>query len=1248
MKKRITSILLTVALIAPMFSAGNKAVALSTSNYTAEPYTFVQSAAASTTAILASPSLFTSDFGYLAGSVHKMPGASDNASWVYAAIAALNAAAQNAGNDITEFNETDLAYATSNKGTNSGGNSGGFNRDPLGAGNRSMLTAYLMRGLNGGPVAGWSESIKTSNDKALSKEKPTQPVSGVVYIPNLKTTAAEPEKEIYRNRIKNAVLECGAVAASLYFDESRFWQDEIDSTNYLYDNFTRKVDGNSAYSALNRAADHSVAIIGWDDSKEFKYPVTKIIGNVEETIQVTVKGGFLVYDSINLDGYSYWVSYDTVLNNAYFIEGFHNKSAFPLVSPILDEDDNPIADNKNPLAHTYEYDLYGMTGVRTIAGSSTAEAYYANVFKVEQEASALHAVSLFLTAEDSFYEIYLINDYKEPENLKNPQLKGTLIASGDRALPGYYTIPTKNAVHPTTPIIKGERFAIVAVVTSTSGDKPAIPIQSTSLAAPKSGQGFYSSDGNTWTDAFNQGQAAICLKAHAEKSVNVDLDYIEIQDKDGEKVTASNTLKVAPGSKGHALGPALIPANANNVIKDETVWMAEMQYYKRAPDGWIITDENYEATLETADELIWSDKWGMFIPPKDHLHEYPETPPYGTNFSQSDRGRPEGDTKAAIAVKNHIPQPLSIVGSKSGSATLSVSNHAYYYDLPLDENDDPPDNLVFELTATVKTGVRKNGEFKTSSGKVITNSPAPGETTSFYVEIIPTKVHKIELNRTTHTMKAGATVTLTAKQLDDKDVSVGTSALTIKWSVLDAKGDLYTIPYDPRDPYNEFGPIAMIDQKGKVTAIRDGTCVIKAEVTGGVTAECKITITAQAATGISLNKKKMTMSAGTTLTLTATVKPASASNKKVHWTTEPDDLSGPISVNSAGIITAKTDLTGLPKTAKVIATTKDGGKIAECIVTVTEGPSSTIKRGKSVTYSILGAGTKDTVEWYFDLGGGATDTSVKTPGGQTIVAGPDKTSGTKYKVTSQNVGSAVLVGKVTVPLYDTAGNETGVRVPIREQTWKLESVVPISKMVMKKDDTIVKKLVLSVSDTTDAADSVILDVGIVKPADATELNYEWIPKKNKAGEEMVLVNPQNSIGSKIEVTANKPGSAKITGINYNGNKKINLSIKVLFFPTADQIITKKPEISLDMGKKGNAKAKVTGKNVNKELSYKIKDSDPSIKKLDDGIIKLEEKKGKTTGKFTALAPGTTTIVITGAGGAYKEVTVEVKEKTGRR
>ena len=122
--------------------------------------------------------------------------------------------------------------------------------------------------------------------------------------------------------------------------------------------------------------------------------------------------------------------------------------------------------------------------------------------------------------------------------------------------------------------------------------------------------------------------------------------------------------------------------------------------------------------------------------------------------------------------------------------------------------------------------------------------------------------------------------------------------------------------------------VATVSSTGLVTAKAVGSATITVTTADGSnkSATCLVTVTAQQATGISLNKTSATINNGETLQLTATVTPSTAS-QAVTWSSSNTAVA---TVSSNGLVTAKA-----PGMVTITATTADGSNLtASCAVTV--------------------------------------------------------------------------------------------------------------------------------------------------------------------------------------------------------------------------------------------------------------------------------------------------------------------------
>jgi uncharacterized protein YjdB len=149
--------------------------------------------------------------------------------------------------------------------------------------------------------------------------------------------------------------------------------------------------------------------------------------------------------------------------------------------------------------------------------------------------------------------------------------------------------------------------------------------------------------------------------------------------------------------------------------------------------------------------------------------------------------------------------------------------------------------------------------------------------------------------------------------------------------------------------------VATVDAKGVVTPVAAGTANITAvTMDGNKISTCLVTVKPVLVTGVSLNKKTLTLTeGGSTGSLTATVKPATATNKDVTWSSSNPSVA---TVNS-GVVTPVA-----AGTAVITVTTADGSKAATGKVTVVA--SANVQSKKPVTPgapSVINDDTANTV-----------------------------------------------------------------------------------------------------------------------------------------------------------------------------------------------------------------------------------------------------------------------------------------------
>ena len=261
---------------------------------------------------------------------------------------------------------------------------------------------------------------------------------------------------------------------------------------------------------------------------------------------------------------------------------------------------------------------------------------------------------------------------------------------------------------------------------------------------------------------------------------------------------------------------------------------------------------------------------------------------------------------------------------------------------------------------------------------------------SCVVNVLPIMVEEISFNKTSVSLKAGETVTLTATVKPDDATDK-----TVTWSTSDAS-------------------VATVND-GVVTAKKVGTATITAKA-GDKSATCEITVVATPVTSVTLNKTSASVKAGETVTLTATVKPDDATDKTVTWSTSDASVA---TVND-GVVTAK-------KVGTATITAKAGDKSATCEITVVATPVTAVTLNK--TYVSLKAGetvtltatvkpddaTDKTVTW------GSSDESVaKVENGIVTAIG----KGLSTITAKAGDTSATCMVTVSVPVENVTLNKT--------------------------------------------------------------------------------------------------------------------------------------------------------------------------------------------------------------------------------
>ncbi|MBP5583371.1 MAG: Ig-like domain-containing protein, partial [Bacteroidales bacterium] len=143
--------------------------------------------------------------------------------------------------------------------------------------------------------------------------------------------------------------------------------------------------------------------------------------------------------------------------------------------------------------------------------------------------------------------------------------------------------------------------------------------------------------------------------------------------------------------------------------------------------------------------------------------------------------------------------------------------------------------------------------------------------------------------------------------------------------------------------------VVTVDETGLVTALKIGTCTIKATAKDGsaIVGSCAITVAATQVTSISVLPETATIKVGATQQLTASVLPNDATDKTYTWSSTATDVA---TVSADGLVTAIK-----AGSATIKATANDGsGTVGECAVTVENIMPTSITMATTLGFTVGG------------------------------------------------------------------------------------------------------------------------------------------------------------------------------------------------------------------------------------------------------------------------------------------------------
>ena len=443
--------------------------------------------------------------------------------------------------------------------------------------------------------------------------------------------------------------------------------------------------------------------------------------------------------------------------------------------------------------------------------------------------------------------------------------------------------------------------------------------------------------------------------------------------------------------------------------------------------------------------------------------------------------------------------------------------------------------------------------------------------------------------------------------------------------------------------------IAQVDQNGNVRALKAGVAVITVSVSETVFETCKVTVVSRV-TGISFDVEEIQILPGETRQLNVTVLPENASVPDVNWSS---DKPGVATVSSEGLVTGVS-----AGEATIHAVTKDGGKMATCLVKVGtpvsglslsktsasmyvgDKPlalSATITPSDASDKSVVWSSSDESVARVEKGTGLAATVTPLAPGSATItVSTPDGKFSASCVLTVKQHVTGVTISKSSLALY-TGENET-LTAQIKPEnatetrlTWSSsdKTIATVSNGLVKalKAGTAqitvtsfeggfqavcnltVKQhatgLDLSASTLTINLGQSSRLVATVLPSDATDKSVSW-----------TSANPDvASVAQDGTVTSKALGETEITATSKDGGFSKSCKVTVIepLIP-ATKLTLSPTTLNLNIGEKGSLTLDILPADCNEGLIWES--SDPSVATISDGDI-------------SALSPGTATITVRG-------------------
>ncbi len=301
--------------------------------------------------------------------------------------------------------------------------------------------------------------------------------------------------------------------------------------------------------------------------------------------------------------------------------------------------------------------------------------------------------------------------------------------------------------------------------------------------------------------------------------------------------------------------------------------------------------------------------------------------------------------------------------------------------------------------------------------------------------------------------------------------------------------------------YSEDEKIATVTQDGKVNGIGSGTTniVVISKYDGtALTIPVTISKTVVNVESVSLNKHKLTLEDTIPVALETTVSPSDATNKNVTWISSNPKVA---TVDNNGNITAKKN-----GETTITATTVDGNKTAECIVTV-DLPAKNVT-GITINKQSL---------------------SLKKGESEKLAVTITPSDATNKNVTWTSSNSAVAMVDNNGTVTALSAGKTVIIATTEDGHYTVKSEVTVTNPKIKVTGITINKQSLSLK--KGASEKL---TAIISPSDATNKNVTWT-SSNSA---VAMVDNNGT------VTALSAGETIITIITEDGRKTETCKVTV--------------------------------------------------------------------------------------------------------